>query len=102
MAAFNLDPKDFRRSGHRPAFAFPFFRPYERRRVTYIVACPDGGPAVSNSNAPQLNIPLDLAESLVKRLLEAAKATGQDSLLKAAASLQAAIDAQFSKTPPEH
>jgi hypothetical protein len=55
-----------------------------------------------NSNAAQLKIPLDLAERLVHQLHIAARETGRDSLLQDARSLQAEIDAQFSRTPPEH
>ena len=57
---------------------------------------------MSNQTSAQLHISFDLAESLVHHLRDAAKQTGQDSLLQVAKALQAEIDAQVSLVQPEH
>ncbi len=57
---------------------------------------------MSNPTSPQLHISFDLAESLVHELRAAAKATGRESLLQVAQTLQAEIDTQVSLVQPEH
>jgi HPt (histidine-containing phosphotransfer) domain-containing protein len=57
---------------------------------------------MSNVTSPQLHISFDLAESLVHQLQDAARATGRDSLLQVARTLQAEIDSQVSLVQPEH
>ena len=57
---------------------------------------------MSMSTAPQLSISLDFAEELVQHLQEAAGLVDKEFLLRDAERLQAAIDVQFSQTPPQH